>query len=97
MHYHSHLNLRERSVRPSLQSGLYTPLEVAAKEGHTGVVTMLIKAGADVNYRDNKVWYVHNCALLQNCRTYWKPFVFIGGAHILTFTVSVVRLSGVNA
>jgi ankyrin repeat protein len=34
---------------------MLTALEVAAIKGHTDVIKMLIKAGANVNYQNNKV------------------------------------------
>jgi ankyrin repeat protein len=36
----------------------YTALGIAAREGHTDISTMLIKAGADVNHRDSKVTWL---------------------------------------
>jgi ankyrin repeat protein len=35
--------------------GKYAPLTMAAKYGHTEVVSMLIKAGADLNAREQQV------------------------------------------
>jgi ethanolamine utilization cobalamin adenosyltransferase len=34
---------------------MYTALRLAAREGHTEVVTMLVKAGAEVNRQDSQV------------------------------------------
>jgi ankyrin repeat protein len=33
----------------------YTALGIAAKEGHTDAVTVLIQAGSDVNHQDSRV------------------------------------------
>ena len=31
----------------------YTPLHLAAKEGHTDIASLLISSGADINSKDN--------------------------------------------
>ena len=38
--------------------GGWTALEKAARYGHTEIVTLLIKAGADVNFKDEDGWTV---------------------------------------
>jgi hypothetical protein len=56
----------------------YTALGIAAKEGHTDLVTMLIKAGANVNHRDSMVtWLIPLCL----------------GSALLFFLVAGVRTS----
>jgi hypothetical protein len=37
---------------PQQREFTYTALGIAVKQGHTDIVMMLIRAGADVNYRD---------------------------------------------
>ena len=52
----SRLEVNPTSYSLTVQNGA-SPLYVASQEGHSGVVDILLKAGADVHQATTKVWY----------------------------------------
>ena len=52
----SRLEVNPTSYSLTVQNGA-SPLYVASQEGHSDVVDILLKAGADVHQATTKVWY----------------------------------------
>ena len=45
---------------------LYCPLHLAAKSGHIEAIETLVKAGADINAVNNKVWWTFCCTYMYS-------------------------------
>jgi hypothetical protein len=75
----------------SQDSNNYTALGIAAREGLTDIVTMLSKAGADVNHRDSEVtWVIPFCARVRRCCFLESLLVFVSDVLSTCHFCSVV-------
>jgi hypothetical protein len=53
---------RDRSLAKKTDSDNRTPLHYAARDGHTAICSLLIENGADIEARDNNIYFLYRLA-----------------------------------